>query len=209
MPEPLPAEGLRFGPFGPGAVHLCIDMQRLFGPEGPWAVPWAVGVLPRVEALCRHDPARTIFTRFLPVQSPRQARGTWRRYYEKWDAVTLDRIDPALVDLLPELAGFSPPARVIDKVLYSPWSVPDFDAMLRRDGVNTLLISGGETDICVLAAVLGAIDRGYRTILVSDAVCSSDDIGHDNTRELFRRRFERQCEVAGTEEVLESRAART
>ena len=33
--------------------------------------------------------------------------------------------------------------------------------------------------MCVLAAILGAADLGYRTILVSDAVGSTSDEAHD------------------------------
>ena len=36
-------------------VHLCIDMQRLFSDEGPWATPWMTRVLP-VVAECRPVP---------------------------------------------------------------------------------------------------------------------------------------------------------
>src|ERR1700730_1402807 len=34
----------------PNAVHLCIDMQRLFGPNGIWPTPGLETVLPRVAA---------------------------------------------------------------------------------------------------------------------------------------------------------------
>ncbi len=30
------------------AVHLCIDMQRIFSSEGPWPTPWMERVLPNV-----------------------------------------------------------------------------------------------------------------------------------------------------------------
>jgi nicotinamidase-related amidase len=38
---------------------------------------------------------------------------------------------------------------------------------------ETLIISGGETDVCVLSTVLSAVDLGYRIILVEGALCSS------------------------------------
>ncbi len=41
------------------------------------------------------------------------------------------------------------------------------------------MVSGSETDVCVLATVLDAVDLGYRVIVVRDAVCSSSDEGHD------------------------------
>jgi nicotinamidase-related amidase len=46
------------------AVHLCIDMQRLFGPNGIWPTPWMETVLPRAAAIVKRFPERTIFTRF-------------------------------------------------------------------------------------------------------------------------------------------------
>ena len=41
--------GLQHGPLDAAAVHLCIDMQRLFAPGSPWQVPWLVKILSRVE----------------------------------------------------------------------------------------------------------------------------------------------------------------
>jgi nicotinamidase-related amidase len=37
----------------------------------------------------------------------------------------------------------------------------------------------GATDVCVLATLLGAIDWGFRVILVADALYSSADQTHD------------------------------
>ena len=63
------------------------------------------------------------------------------------------------------------------------------DRILAGEGVETLAISGGETDVCVLAAALGAIDFGYRVILLKDAVCSGADDTHDASLELLGDRF--------------------
>jgi spore maturation protein CgeB len=41
------------------------------------------------------------------------------------------------------------------------------------------VISGGETDVCVLAAVMDAVDAGYRVVLAADALCSVSDESHD------------------------------
>jgi hypothetical protein len=70
-------EGLRFGPLGNSWVHLCVDMQRMFAEPTEWHTPWMERVLPNVVAVVELDPARTVFTRFIPPRSAERpaARG--------------------------------------------------------------------------------------------------------------------------------------
>lgn len=128
----------------------------------------------------------------------------WSRYYHRWAEVTLTNIDIDLVELMPTLARFVPPARVLDKHVYSPWTEGRLDAELRGSQIDTLLITGAETDVCVLATVLGAIDRGFRTVVVTDAICGSADQTHDALMELYRSRFSEQVEIVETTEVLQN-----
>src|SRR5579885_2348909 len=109
-------------PVGPDAVHLCLDMQRLFGPSAPWATPWMTRVMPTVVALAERAPARNVFTRFIPPPTPDQAHVIWRPYFEKWSPITRNNIDPGLLELMPELAKFVPPARMLDKPVYSAFA---------------------------------------------------------------------------------------
>jgi len=199
----MAARGLIHGPLGESCLHLCVDMQRLFAPGGPWAVPWAQKVLPAIEEIAAGHPRQTLFTRFIPAARPGQGPGMWARYYQRWAGVTLANIDPGLVELIPSLARFAPPAKVLDKHVYSPWTEGRLDALLDGSGIDSLVITGGETDVCVLATVLGAIDRGYRTILVTDAICSSADQTHDALMELYHSRFSEQVEVVTAAELLD------
>ena len=89
--------------------------------------------------------------------------------------MTVDRLGEEMVELSPALRRFVPPALVIDKWIYSPWLGSDLDRKLKARGIDTVIVSGGETDVCVLATVLGAIDLGYRVIVATDAICSSAD----------------------------------
>lgn len=198
----MAAQGLIHGPLGETCLHLCVDMQRMFAPDGPWAVPWTQKVLPAIEEISSRHSKQTLFTRFIPAARPGEGPGMWAHYYRRWADVTLAKIDAELVELMPSLARFVPPARVLDKHVYSPWTEGHLDGILNGSGINTLVITGGETDVCVLATVLGAIDRGFRVILVTDAICSSADQTHDALMELYRSRFSEQIEAVEVEEVL-------
>ena len=99
-----------------------MDMQRIFAPEGPWPTPWMQKVLPVVSEIAGRFPARTVFTRFITPERPEQMPGTWRAYYEKWREATRERLDPRLLELVPPLSSFVPPAKVIDKMRYSAFA---------------------------------------------------------------------------------------
>jgi nicotinamidase-related amidase len=204
---------LRNEPLPPTTVHLCVDMQRLFGPATEWSLPWMPRVLPEIVRLCELAPERTIFTRFIPARRPGEGQGTWRRYYEHWATMTLEHVGEEMVELMPELARYVPPAETLDKPVYSPWWSPELLGRLRARDCDTLVVTGGETDMCVLATVLGAVDLGYRTVLVTDAVCSASDEAHDAMLELFGKRYRHHVETAAAEEVCDAltrgRRART
>jgi nicotinamidase-related amidase len=109
-----------------------------------------------------------------------------------------------LIELMPSLKRFVPPATVVDKMVYSAFAQADLVGRLSADHVNTLIVTGSETDVCVLASVLGAVDRGYRVIVARDAVCSSSDQSHDALLALYHNRFAIQIEVAEVEEIVRS-----
>jgi nicotinamidase-related amidase len=189
---------------GRNAVHLCIDMQRLFSDEGVWPTPWMPRVLPNVLALVEHAAPRTVFTRFVPPRLAEDATGQWRLYYAKWPDALRGALDPQLLELLPSLSRFVPPAAIFDKPVYSAFAGVELHQRLRRRGIDTLIVSGSETDVCVLSSVLGAVDLGYRVIVAGDAVCSSSDASHDALIGLFKRRFDVQIEIAKVAEILEA-----
>ena len=182
--------------------HLCIDMQRLFTDEGPWTTPWIDRVIPRIAELAGRHAARTVFTRFIPPVSAADMDGRWRHYYEAWRDVTRAHLDPRLLDLVEPLARLAPPAVVIDKPVYSPFAGRKLLRLLRQRAVETLVVTGAETDVCVLASVLGAIDHGFHVVLVDNAICSSSDAGHDALMTMYRQRFTLQMDVVPVEEVL-------
>lgn len=199
---PTQSKKLRYGPLGARSVHLCVDMQRMFAEDTPWKTPWMDRVLPNALQLVAAHPSRTIFTRFIPADRPGQGAGTWRRYYERWADMTLQRLGREMVELLPELAAYVPPGEVIDKRVYSPWCEPTLHQALQRRDADTVVVSGGETDVCVLSTVLGAVDRGYRVVIAENALCSSSDATHDALLTVYETRYTQQVETVTTDEIL-------
>jgi nicotinamidase-related amidase len=177
------------------SVHLCVDMQQIFSAEGPWPTPWMDRVLPVAAALASRHPERTVFTRFIPPERPDQMPGMWRRYYTRWRLATRECLDLRLLGLMPPLAALCPPATVIDKTRYSALAEPGLADHLRQREADALIVSGSETDVCVLATVLDAVDMGYRVIVVCDAVCSSSDEGHNMLMRIYHTRYAEQLSV--------------
>lgn len=183
-------------------LHLCIDMQRLFAEDTAWHVPWLPRVLPIVLEISARHAKRTVFTRFAPPETPQAAEGAWQAYYMNWPQMTRSALDPGLLDLVEPLAKLVPPARMIAKPANSAFSRPGFAAALKRRGIKTLVVTGGETDVCVLATVMQAIDLGFRVVLPVDALCSTSDEAHDALVSLFRARFAVQVQATTTQELL-------
>ena len=183
-------------------MHLAIDMQRLFAEKTDWFIPWLPRVLPQVAALARHAPERTLCSRFIPPSSPKEVTGAWRDYYQHWAAMTRKQLDRALLDLVEPLAAICPPGRRINKTVYSEFVNKHLAPALRRRGIETLIFSGGETDVCVLATVMAAVDLGFRVILPVDALCSGRDATHDALLRLYTDRFTNQIETTSTARIL-------
>jgi nicotinamidase-related amidase len=188
---------------GPNCVHLCVDMQAMFAEPTEWHAPWMSAVLPAIAELVGQQPERTLFTRFIPPATPQDAHGAWRHYYERWAMMTRERLPAAMIELVPALARHVPPAGVLDKSVYSPWLGTGLHRRLRAKGVDTLVVTGGESDVCVLATVLGAIDHGYRVVLPTDGVYSSADATHDAILSVYRSRFGMQLVDCTVQDILD------
>lgn len=185
------------------AAHLCIDMQNIFARGGVWETPWMERVLPIISGICARYPERTVFTRFITPQRPDDRRGQWRAYFAKWQRATRGNLAPGALDIVPELARYSPPALVVDKPAYSAFFGSRLGHLLVERHVGTVVVSGAETDVCVLSTVLGAVDLGFRVVIVQDALCSSSDTGHDALMTMYRTRFNQQIDLVSAEELFE------
>lgn len=74
-------------------------------------------------------------------------------------------------EIIPELAPITGEP-VIDKPGKGAFYQTDLDLMLRNRGIETLLVAGVTTEVCVHTTVREANDRGYRCLVLSDACAS-------------------------------------
>ncbi|KRR25314.1 cysteine hydrolase [Bradyrhizobium lablabi] len=185
------------------AAHLCIDMQNIFAKGGVWETPWMERVLPVISEICARYRERTVFSRFITPERPEDRRGQWQAYFTKWQRATRGNLAANALDIVPELARYSPPALIVDKPAYSAFFGSRLGHLLVERHVDTVVVSGAETDVCVLSTVLGAVDLGFRVIIVQDALCSSSDAGHDALMTMYRMRFSEQIDLVSAAELFD------
>ena len=191
-------------PLGPNAVHLVIDMQRIFAEQTEWHAPTLADVLPPILRLATARPRETLYSRFTVPEHPAAATGRWKTYYERWSMFTGQTMDPGLVDLVAPLAALALPGNIYDKPTYSLFETETFVQRLAADSIDTLVMTGVETDVCVLATLFNAVDRGFRVVAVSDALTSSDEASHRAIMDVLLPRMPEQVEIADTDAVLKA-----
>jgi biuret amidohydrolase len=74
-------------------------------------------------------------------------------------------------DIIADLAPV-PGEPVVDKPGKGAFYQTDLDLMLRNGGIDTLLVCGVTTEVCVHTTIREANDRGYRCIAVADCCAS-------------------------------------
>ena len=187
-----------FGPIPPTALHIVVDMQELFRSHPEWGTQALTGIVPPIRRLLEAKPENAIFSRFIPAQRADQAEGMWRRYYHRWHSVTLDQLDPAQIDVIPELKPWA--RRTGDKPGYS--ALASAEIRTAALGARDVILTGVETDVCVLATAIEAMEAGLRVILATDALTSSSPTCHAKALEILHDRFDEQIEVANVDRIL-------
>ncbi|WID99287.1 cysteine hydrolase [Bosea vestrisii] len=185
------------------AVHICINMQRVFSDEGLWSTPWLPNVLPQCVALAKHRPDATIFTRFVTPPTPETAK---RRLESILSPLARDDTRASILPCwssFPNLRASHLPLRSLTSPSIVRSRAASLVAHLRERDVETVILTGAETDVCVLSSALGAVDHGFHVIVAKDAVCSFSDTGHDALLSLFEQRFSQQITVLETAQILE------
>ncbi|HMK34851.1 MAG TPA: isochorismatase family cysteine hydrolase [Desulfomonilaceae bacterium] len=86
---------------------------------------------------------------------------------------------------IPEL-NMKPSDLFLPKRRMSSFYKTDLDQTLRTWGVDTVVVCGIVTNVCVLLTAMDAIQNDFRTVIVADACACHKPAIHEATLQLFR-----------------------
>jgi nicotinamidase-related amidase len=90
---------------------------------------------------------------------------------------------------------------VLTKRRVGPFSTTNLDEVLKKQGIETLVLMGISTSGCVLSTVRWAADIDYQLIVLSDCCADRDD---EVQRVLMEKVFPRQASVVTSQEFPET-----
>lgn len=179
---------------------IVVDMQNDFVRAGaPLEVPEAIHTVSAIQKLIevyRSQSGPVIYTKFLShphyyllwnwsPQCQPPTKCCWKghkRFYKDINAELecieiIDELAPAADDL------------VIEKYNYGAFHETSLAKILKSQKIETLVITGTVTQICVEETAREAFHHGFKTIIVEDAVSSFAPDLHAATLKNFRMKF--------------------
>jgi nicotinamidase-related amidase len=179
---------------------VVVDMQNDFVRQGaPLEVPDARDTIDNHRSLLKsfRDRKRVVvFTRFIAGPGPTLIWNwsavlappiccCWPGFMRSYGDVEGPRDAAAVIDELSPL----PTELQIDKYNYGAFHRTNLLDSLQAQGVDTVVVTGTVTQICVDETARGAFREGLKAVIVSDAVSSFDQTLHKATLANFAMKF--------------------
>lgn len=204
-----------FERFDPRRTALVvIDMQPTFvAPGAPAEVPAARAIVGPINALAAALRARGAAVIWVLHANTRRGDGSdWPGFFDRF--VAAEMRDRTIAALAPE----SPSTQLWPDLLADPGDVQlrknrysaliagssELDAVLRKRGIDTVLIAGTKTNVCCEATARDAMMLDYGVVMVADCLAALSDEEHRASLETMIQQF---ADVMTSAEILERIAA--
>lgn len=191
---------------------LVVDMQRYFTqPAHPFTDVFeklspgaSAGYLKRVREFVIPN-IRKLVTRFRAIGAPIvfTAVGTesadgrelpfWLRSLDQLGLATLGkRVWPPVHDPsweIDEMLAPAPGEVVLNKLSAGTFATTGLEQRLRHQAVDSVIVTGVSSDVCVATTAREAADRGFRTVIVSDGCTTFSEQMHQASLDTFNIAF--------------------
>jgi len=174
---------------------LVIDMQNAFvAPGAPIEVPAARTIVAPINRLAAALRKRGVPVIWVLHENQGDGRD-WAGFFDAFvapgrraEAAAALAAGAELQKLYPELETAPTDLRVA-KNRYSAFIKNDFETKLRERGIDTLLIAGTKTNVCVECTARDAMMLDYKVVLISDCTAALSDDEHRATLENMIQQF--------------------
>jgi biuret amidohydrolase len=195
-----------------GTALIVVDMQRYFTqPSFPFTEVFeklspgsSIGYLKRVRETVisniqkllnsfRAGRSTVVFTAVGTETEDGRELPFWLRSFDELGLATIGRrvwppvndpsweIDEALKPL--------PGEAVLNKLSAGTFATTGLEQRLRHQGVEAVVVTGVSSDVCVATTAREAADRGFKTIMVSDACTTLSEQMHQASLDTFNIAF--------------------
>ncbi len=91
-------------------------------------------------------------------------------------------------EIVDDLKIFSNKHNTFDRTAYSVFKSKKLISFLRKNKINSVILSGIDTDACVLASAFEAFDLGFK-VFINKMLCASSVglVAHKNALEISKR----------------------
>lgn len=184
---------------------LVIDMQNAFvAPGAPIEVPAARGIVAPINQLAAKLRRRGVTIVWVAHENRADGRD-WAGFFDAFvapgrraEAATALAAGSRLQQLWPELEVAPSDLRVA-KNRYSALITGSLEKTLKDKGIDTLLLAGTKTNVCVECTARDAMMLDFKVVLVSDCTAALSDDEHRATLENVIQQF---GDVRTAEEAL-------
>lgn len=170
----------KFG-FGQRPAIVNIDVQRAYTDLDSFKTayetdPRQIEYINQLSALLRERGLPVVWTHVAYLESAEDA-GVWGTRTNTPDSLQNIRHGSERAQMDPR-ADVQPGDIMMHKRMASPFFETNLWSLLTFHRIDTLLITGGSTSGCVRACAVDSLSRGFRTIVVEEAVADKHEIPH-------------------------------